>query len=77
MERSAPSLTTGQVAAEIRAELARRKISGRSLAVQLGWSTTTGHRRLSGTQPLTVEDIARIADFLGVPIGQLLPDVAA
>ena len=66
--------TTERTAAVVRAELARRKIRGADLAQGLGLSRTTMWRRLNGTYPFDVEELAYIADHLGVPLSVLLPE---
>lgn len=61
------------VAREIRAELGRQQLSNRRLAVALGVSFMWVNRRVNtGETALTIEDIQRIADVLGVPVLQLL-----
>jgi transcriptional regulator with XRE-family HTH domain len=67
------------VAEEIRALMARRRISGRQLATQLEVSPSWVSYRLTGTQPIDVNDLALIADALGVGVHDLLPppEVAA
>ncbi|MDP5182135.1 helix-turn-helix transcriptional regulator [Blastococcus sp. BMG 814] len=57
----------------VRAELARRRQSGRDLAAALGWSERTTSRRLSGQLPFTVDEILAVARYLGVPLTTLLP----
>lgn len=61
------------VAGEIRATLARHRKSGRQLAAQLGASQTWVSSRLSGGTPIDLNDLARIAEALGVHIADLLP----
>ena len=56
------------VAAEVRAHLARQRISGRQAAFALGWKQPYIARRLSGDIPFDVTDLAKIADLLGVPV---------
>jgi transcriptional regulator with XRE-family HTH domain len=56
------------VAAEIRAELGRQRISQADLARRLGVSRPWVSRRLNGDTALTIGDIATIADNLGVPV---------
>lgn len=63
------------VAAEIRAELARQRITHAALAEQLGVSRVYVTRRLNGETPLSVGDVARIADLLGVALAQLTAPV--
>jgi transcriptional regulator with XRE-family HTH domain len=67
--------TTAEITAgAVRAELARRRISGRDLATALGWSPSTTARRLNGQYPLNVDELAAIAEHIGVPVGIFLPD---
>jgi transcriptional regulator with XRE-family HTH domain len=67
------------VAEEIRALMARRRISGRQLATQLEVSPSWVSYRLTGTQPIDLNDMALIAGALGVGVHDLLPppEVAA
>lgn len=64
---------TGLVAEEIRAMLGRRRMSGRELARKLDVSPSWVSYRLTGTQEIGLNDLARIADALGVGIVDLLP----
>lgn len=57
----------------VRAELARRRVSGRELATRLGWSERTLRRRLAGQTPFTVDELTSVASFLDVPVLELLP----
>lgn len=70
-------LTTQHVAANVRAELARRNISGRSLALALGWTASSTARRLSGATPLTVDDLSQIAAHIGVAPAHLMSEYSA
>jgi transcriptional regulator with XRE-family HTH domain len=54
------------VAAEIRAELARRRLSARRAAARLGWTQAYLSRRLNGDVPFDVKDIEALAGLLGV-----------
>lgn len=65
------------VAGEIRAELARARITQSALAEQLGVSRTWVSRRLSGEVPLSVGDVAAIAERLGVSFTTLAAPVDA
>jgi transcriptional regulator with XRE-family HTH domain len=56
------------VAAEVRAHLARRRISGRRLAAQLGMTEPYLSRRLTGAVPFNVNDLSAIADYLELPV---------
>lgn len=69
MEQTTTELTAGAV----RAELARRRISGRELGREIGWSLGTTSRRLNGLSPMTVDELTAVASFLGVPVTTLLP----
>jgi transcriptional regulator with XRE-family HTH domain len=62
-----------QVAASIRAELARQRKSGSSLARHLGMTQSAVSRRLLGHVPFDVDQIAATAAWLGVPLTALLP----
>lgn len=66
--------TAGEcTAANVRAELARRRISGRELARGIGWSAPTTFRRLRGDTPFTIDELIAVARFLGVPVAALIP----
>lgn len=56
------------VAAEVRAHLARKRISGRQAAFALGWKQPYISRRLSGDIPFDVNDLAALAELLEVPV---------
>lgn len=62
-----------QTAGAVRAELARRRISGRKLAEDLNWPLSTTARRLNGQYPFDVEQLAAIATHLDVPVSVFLP----
>lgn len=64
-------------AANIRAAMARQKISGRELARRLGETPMWVQRRVSGQGPTTVDDLARIAEVLNVPASSLIADRAS
>lgn len=57
------------VAANVRAELARERWSGRRAASALGMSPMYINRRLSGDTPMDVNDLAMFSRLLGVPVG--------
>jgi transcriptional regulator with XRE-family HTH domain len=59
------------VAAEVRAEMGRRRISGAELARAIGEPQASLQRRLSGRYPFDVDLLARIADYLDVPLHEL------
>ncbi|HEY1622139.1 MAG TPA: helix-turn-helix domain-containing protein [Streptosporangiaceae bacterium] len=60
--------TNDEVAAELRAELARRRIPNRRIAGQLGWSETYLSRRLTGSVPFSIDDLASVASAIGIPV---------
>lgn len=70
-ERSAT--LTQLVADEIRVAMTRRRMSGRDLAKKLDVSPSWVSYRLSGRQPIDLNDLFRIAKALGVGVHQLLP----
>lgn len=55
---------------EIRAEMARQRLTQRQLAVRLDTTAAWLNRRLQGHTPLTVDDIEVIAQALDVPMAQ-------
>lgn len=61
------------VAEEIRVLLARRRMSERGLARQLGETPSWLNNRTTGRTPMSVDDLARIAETLGVGVVDLLP----
>jgi len=62
-----------QVAEEVRALLARRRMSQRVLAGLLGVSPAWVNYRMTGVQEIGVNDLQRIAAALNVPVTDLLP----
>jgi transcriptional regulator with XRE-family HTH domain len=69
--------TNQTTAANIRAALARRRMSGRELAVQLDRSPMWVQRRAAGETPITINDLQEISAALDLPMSALLPEVAA
>jgi transcriptional regulator with XRE-family HTH domain len=68
-----PNSFTEQVAATVRAELARHDRTQQDLAHALGLSQQSVSRRLSGQLALDTNEIQAIAEFLGIPVGVLVP----
>lgn len=64
---------SGYVAAEVRAQLARRGWSGTRLALALGVTQASISRRLTGDVPFDVDDLVRISEALGVHPGTFFP----
>lgn len=58
------------IAAEVRAELARQNISRRGLARRMGVSNDYVARRIAGRIPISADDLRTIAFLLGVPISR-------
>ena len=59
------------VTQEIRAEMARQRLSQRELAGRLGWKQPYLSKRLTGGVALTFDDAEAIAVALGVSMVQL------
>ena len=62
-----------RVAEEVRAQLARRRMSASKLGKELGVSQTYVWRRLTGETALDLNDLEAIAGVLGVEVADLLP----
>jgi len=62
-----------RVAEEIRVVLARRRIRQSQLARELGVSEQWISVRLLGKQPIDLNDLAQIAEALGVQVTDLIP----
>lgn len=60
-----------RVAAEVRAYLARQRKTQGDVAALLGLSQQSVSRRMSGVIPFDVEELHKIAVFLGVPVAAL------
>ena len=58
------------VAANVRAELARRQIRHATVAADLGYTPQAMSRRLSGAVPFTAVDLQRLSQLVDVPIEQ-------
>lgn len=63
------------VAAEVRAEMARQRMSQSRLAELLGVAQQTISRRIVGEVPFDVSELARVAELLNVPMTQFLGSV--
>lgn len=62
-----------QTAEAVRVELAKRRMTGREFGRRMGWRPSTTSRRLTGQYPFTIDELARAAEILGVPLVSLLP----
>jgi transcriptional regulator with XRE-family HTH domain len=70
---SADPRLSRRVAAEVRAEMARKRITGRALARMLGRSPNWVSLKTSGAQGIDLDDLESFAAALGVTIVDLLP----
>ena len=68
---------SGQVAANIRAELARQRRTQSELVMSLGLSPSAVSRRLSGQQPFEIDEVDAVARLLGVSVADLIGQAAA
>lgn len=60
--------------ANIRAEMARRRIRQADIAEALGLTGGAISQKLTGTRPLTITELEAIAEKLGVPMTVLVAD---
>lgn len=70
---TATATLSAQVAEEVRALMARRRVSGRRLAELLDVSPSWVSYRMTGVTPIGLDDLQRIAEVLGVDVVDLLP----
>jgi DNA-binding Xre family transcriptional regulator len=61
-----------KVAAEIRAELGRHRLTKVALVNSTGISKDTLRRRLNGDRPFYLEELDAICSFLQVPLSEFL-----
>lgn len=66
-----------EVAATVRAELARKRISQTTLGEVLNLSQTAVSRRLGGRKAFDINELHAIARHLGIPLSALVGKVAA
>ena len=66
-----------EVAAEVRAVLARKRSSQRQLAKALGLTQPVIWRRLQGDMQFRVDELQAVAEFVEVPVSTLFPGDAA
>ncbi len=72
MSTAAPNPLGQAVAAEVRAEMARQRKTGKELAAVLQTSQQSASRRMTGEKPLDLDELGKIADWLEVPYSSLL-----
>lgn len=65
---------TQRVAATVRAELARRRIQQTEVAARLGIVQASVSRRLTGDTPWDINELAEVADLIGVRVADLVAD---
>lgn len=70
--RNGESRLEAEVSGEIRAVLARRKLSISHLAEQLGTSRDRLSNRVNGRTPLTIGELGEIGHALGMSVTELL-----
>jgi transcriptional regulator with XRE-family HTH domain len=61
----------------IRAEMARSRITQGTLASRLAMSPSALSRRLTGDAEWTIGELLAVADVLGCPLSALITEVAA
>lgn len=66
-----------RVARNVRAEMARAGKNQQDIASHLGISQQSVSRRMSGSTPFTIDELAAIAGLLGVRLTELVREVAA
>ena len=63
-----------RVAAEVRAEAARRRASQRDIASVLGMTQASVSKKMKGEVRFSVTDLLKLADAWGVPLSQFIFD---
>lgn len=66
-----------RVAANVRAEMARRQKLQRELAEALGISNNQASLRLAGRTPFRLDELERVAELLDLPVSALIAQSAA
>lgn len=69
-------MTNEKLAAEVRAELGRRRMSHSDLARRVHRTQMYMHRRLTGEVPFGAIELAEVAEALDVPVEQFLSGAA-
>ena len=60
--------TRETIAGEVRAQMARQKMSGRQLAQKTGLKQPTLARKIAGQVDFSVPELMSVADVLGIPL---------
>lgn len=66
-----------EIAANVRAELGRAQKQQGDLAALLGVDGGSASLRLQGKRSFRAEELAKIADWLDIPVTRLMPDEVA
>ena len=69
MDLNPRSFVLGQ---EIRAEMARQRVSVQAIAETLGVFRHTARRKLNGESPITIDELGRVAARLNVSAADLI-----
>lgn len=73
-----PSESLAQrVGDNVRAEMARQRVTQSVMAKGLAMQQQALSRRISGRTPFNVEELHRVAEFLGVSTADLMADVVS
>lgn len=64
--------STEHVAANVRAEMARHRVTQTQIAAALGFSQAAVSRRLRGSVPFDVTELAVVAGLLRLPVTALV-----
>lgn len=67
-----PESLVQRVALEVRVLLTRRQLRGADLAAALDVSPASVSAKINGRTPFSLEDLERIAEWLNVPVTDLL-----
>lgn len=68
---------TAEIAANVRAELARGKHQQQEIAELLDVSRMAVHRRLTAQTPFRVDELSKIAAYIGVSVSELIGEEKA
>jgi transcriptional regulator with XRE-family HTH domain len=63
--------TTAGLIGEVRAEMARQKVTVTKVARATDISRASFSRKLNGSAEFTIRELTRAADFLGLPLSEL------
>lgn len=69
--------TKQAVSGEVRAHAARRNLTQRQLAAEIGMPPSTLSRRMVGEQAWDLDDLDVLAEFFGIAVRDLIPEKAA